>query len=275
MNSHRPLICGALIVILGLAASGQSGQDRDRDLVNPDLKKEFLLSRPSKAKATNTAPHPFLGITLWRLRPPQNGDQERLLDHEEPSGTPVPLTPERISVDTQLQPYDKVRISVQSARPGYVYVVTQEQYKDGTLGQPILIFPSLRIRDGNHHIMPGHAIEIPESYNRRPYFTLKRSRPDHQAEVISVLVAPQALPAMMVQSRYLALEPKVWEQYKQRWGVKVRRLDNKAAGSWTSAERAAAERNQPLATGDPLPQVLFTASNADGLMASLPLHLAQ
>jgi len=45
-------------------------------------------------------------------------------------------TPERISPDTKLAQGDKLRISVEGARKGYLYVIDREQYADGSLGEP-------------------------------------------------------------------------------------------------------------------------------------------
>jgi hypothetical protein len=43
---------------------------------------------------------------------------------------------------------------------GYLYVIDREQYEDGTLGEPVQIFPTTRTRGGDNSVKPGSLIEI-------------------------------------------------------------------------------------------------------------------
>ena len=70
-------------------------------------------------------------------------------------------TPERIEVDTPLKVNDRVRLSVESPRDGYLYVIDREQYADGSLGDAYLIFPTRRTRGGDNRVRPGKLIDIP------------------------------------------------------------------------------------------------------------------
>ena len=69
-------------------------------------------------------------------------------------------TPERIEADTPLKVSERVRITVESPRAGYLYVVDREQYADGSLGDAYLIFPTTRTRDGDNKVRPGKLIDI-------------------------------------------------------------------------------------------------------------------
>lgn len=77
---------------------------------------------------------------MWRLRPEKPKDTgARLLTQ----GSSDKLVAERVSLDTVFRHKDKVRISIESPRAGYLYIVDREMFSDGTLGKPFLIFPTL------------------------------------------------------------------------------------------------------------------------------------
>ena len=82
---------------------------------------------------------------------------------------------------------------MEAARSGYLYVIDREQYADGTFSEPYLIFPTTRTLNGDNKVNVGKLIEIPAQDDGPPYFTLKRSRPDQVAEVLSVLITPEPL----------------------------------------------------------------------------------
>ena len=100
-----------------------------------------------------------VGVTVWRLRRSVPADTgERLIVHE---GTDeVEWLPERISANTKLVEGDRLRISVEAARTGYLYVIDREQYADGSLGEPYLIFPTTRTLNGDNSVKVGKLIEI-------------------------------------------------------------------------------------------------------------------
>lgn len=81
----------------------------------------------------------LVGITVWRLRPslPED-DKDMRISSLDGGGD---LTPERIEAETPLREGEKVRVSIEAARSGYLYVIDREQYADGSFGTPYLIFP--------------------------------------------------------------------------------------------------------------------------------------
>ena len=118
-----------------------------------------------------------VGVTVWRLRRPTSADSgERLLVQE---GTEEEdWIPERISANTRLAPGDRLRVSVEAGRTGYLYVIDREQYADGSFSEPYLIFPTTRTLNADNKVNAGKLIEIPAQGDGPPYFTLRRSRPD-------------------------------------------------------------------------------------------------
>lgn len=202
----------------------------------------------------NVAPDTVVGVTIWRLRPANRSDSgERLIVHDDKATTE--WLPERISATTKLAQGDKLRIAVEAARDGFLYVINREQYADGSLGQPYLIFPTTRTAGGNNEVSVGKLVEIPDQDDAPPFFSMKKSRADHVAEVLSVLVTPTPLPVEITDKPVKLTETQV-AQWERAWGSSVGRLDMTTVGqSWTKDEKEA--RTRALTTTAPAPQLVF------------------
>src|SRR5215510_1166033 len=101
-----------------------------------------------------------VGVTFWRFRPATAADKTKELVEDEENG-PTEWTLERIEEGTPLLPGQKVRFSVESlTRSGFLYVIDREQYADGTLGDPMLLFPTQKTRDANY-VKAGRLVSIP------------------------------------------------------------------------------------------------------------------
>src|ERR1044072_8730241 len=110
-----------------------------------------------------------IGITIWRLRASRDGDQGgRVLVLDGLKQTPY--TPERIEASTPLSVGDRVRITVESPRQGFLYIIDREQFQDGSFGEPLLIFPTLHTRGGDTRVLPGRLIDIPAQEDQYSYF---------------------------------------------------------------------------------------------------------
>ena len=203
----------------------------------------------------NVAPDTVVGVTIWRLRPANRADSgERLIVHDDKSTTE--WLPERISANTRLVQGDKLRISVEAVRDGFLYVINREQYADGTLGEPYLIFPTTRTSGGDNEVGAGKLVEIPGQEDAPPFFSMKKSRPDHVAEVVSVLITTQPLEGVQITDKPLKLTETQVAEWEKRWGSSVGRLDMTTVGqAWTKDEKDA--RTRALTTSAPAPQLVF------------------
>ena len=116
-------------------------------------------------------------------------------------------TPERISSTTELRVGDRVRLSIESPRDGYLYVVDREQYADGSFGDPYLIFPTLRTNNGDNRVRPGRLVDMPAQSDNPNYFTLipSPSREDQVAEVLSIIVTTEPLENLRLAEKPLKL----------------------------------------------------------------------
>jgi hypothetical protein len=150
---------------------------------------------------------------------------------------------------------------VETVRAGYLYVIDREQYADGTLGEPYLIFPTTRTSGGNNEVAVGRLLEIPAQDDSPPFFTMKKSRPDHVAEVLSVIVAPTPLEAVKISDKAQKLTDAQVANWEKAWGTSVGRLEMSTVGqSWTKEEKDATTR--ALTASAPAPQLLFYRPSA-------------
>jgi len=217
-------------------------------------RRAYRIATPN-VPVNNVVPESVVGVTLWRLRPANRADSgERLIVHDDNATSE--WLPERISATTRLVQGDKLRISVETVRAGYLYVIDREQYADGTLGEPYLIFPTTRTSGGNNEVAVGRLLEIPAQDDSPPFFTMKKSRPDHVAEVLSVLVTPTPLEAVQITDKAQKLTDAQVASWEKAWGTSVGRLEMSTTGqTWTKEEKDATTR--ALTASAPAPQLLF------------------
>src|SRR5678815_947871 len=119
----------------------------------------YRIATP-KVPINDVSPDSVVGVTPWRLRSATPRDSgERIIVHDDSDA--IVYLPERISPETKLGQGDMLRISVEGARDGYLYVIDREQYEDGTVGPPYLIFPTTRTLNGDNKVTVGMLTEIP------------------------------------------------------------------------------------------------------------------
>ena len=288
-------VTALMAVCFGAAAqqapSVPDAEERTRSLWN----EKFLEKRPAAKKASSPAtasaakpgpaakPSPqevpdeigdaLVGITVWRLRESRAGDDKEIRISARDGGEE--FTPERIEADTLLAEGQRVRVSIETARTGYLYVIDREQYSDGTFGAPYLIFPTLRTQGGKNDVMAGRLVEIPDN---PPYFTMRMSRPDQTAEMLTVLVTPKPLPDVKIRRDALKLTQEQVYGWEKQWGAKVKRLEarGQAGQTYTRAEKQAGmERTRLLTHEEPVPQTMYHCETKPGepLLVSVPLRI--
>jgi hypothetical protein len=220
----------------------------------------------------NVAPDTVVGVTIWRLRPASRSDSgERLIVHDDNATSE--WLPERISSTTKLTQGDRLRISVEAVRSGYLYVIDREQYADGSLGEPYLIFPTTRTAGGDNEVSAGRLLEIPAQDDAPPFFTKRKSRPDHVAEVVSVLVTPAPLEGVQITDKALKLSETQVGNWEKLWGSSVGQLEMSTVGqTWTKVEKES--RTRALTSSAPAPQLLFyrpSLKSTDSMFVKLRL----
>ncbi|HYG81529.1 MAG TPA: hypothetical protein VD861_14125 [Pyrinomonadaceae bacterium] len=238
-------------------------------------------SRPQPSAAAGDIPLTAakVGVTIWRLRPAKGSDSgARILVQEDAKETE--WTPERISSTTELRVNDRVRLTIESPRDGYLYVVDREQYADGSFGDPYLIFPTLRTNNGENRVRPGRLVDLPAQSDNPNYFTLipSPSREDQVAEVLSIIVTTEPLENLRLAEKPLKLSKSQVEKWEKQWGERVEQyeLEGGAGRPWSKEERDASAEGagRYLTQEDPSPQTVYLVEgkNNQGLLVTVPLR---
>jgi hypothetical protein len=300
MRFNKGTIAAVLVCLTAHTAFAQTQDDASRQIILD----RFNKARPTKEapagnrpRANNPTVRPpvyrrtgtvrvpagrqrpteELGITIWRLRPTHSTDAgARVLVQEGLKS--AEWTPERIEADTPLNIGDRIRISVESPRPGYLYIIDREQYADGSLGEPMLIFPTLRTRGGDNRVYPGRLIDIPAQEDQYSYFTAQPGgdRGDQVAEVLTFILTLDPLPLEISEQPLKLANPQVagWEKL---WGGAAERLElvDGAGRAWTKEEKeAGGARGIRLDQSAPPPQTVYRVGRKAGgpLLITVPLR---
>jgi hypothetical protein len=221
-----------------------------------------------------------IGITIWRLRPSRASDQgARVLVLD--GLKQAQYTPERIEAGTPLNVGDRVRITVESPRPGFLYIIDREQYADGSFGEPMLIFPTLKTRGGDNRVMPGRLIDIPAQEDQYSYFTAAPagSRRDQTAEVLTFIVVTAPLP-LQIADQPIKLADQQVASWEKLYGGAAETLElvGRAGRVWTNEEKTAGMANgRQLTQGGPPPQTVYRVARKAGapLLVTVPLRYAR
>ena len=292
-------LAGLLLPMLGLA------QTATRDLVlktfqnsRPDSKPDSkeVVEKPAAPKPGSPASPPprpassparkqpapeMVGFTLWRMRPSTKNDHVlfRGLVHEgDQSADSSTWAAERASVQTPVSPEEFVRLSIESAQKGYLYVIDRDLYADGTGSEPTLIFPTLRLHGGDNRVDPGNPIEIPNTDDHPPVFRMKKTRPDQTSLQLTIIVAPQPLAEIPVSRDAVPLKLEQVADWEKRWGAKTERFEDMASMGkpYTLDEQQAAKsKDHALGPDSPLPSMIMKSMGKpnDPLLYSVILKL--
>jgi Domain of unknown function (DUF4384) len=222
--------------------------------------------RPAKSARPAPADAMQLGLTIWRLRPTRVADGGARIIVQQDSDEEE-WTPERVESDTAMRMGERIRFSFESPQPGYLYVIDRELYADGSKGQPSLIFPTMRTREGVNQVAPGQLIEIPGQDDRPNFFTLRQSRPDQTGELLTVIVAPHPIEGILISAKPLPLSPTQVAQWETQWGAVTEtfEMSGGAGKAWTRAEQlAGANTTRQLTQDDPGPQTIYRVAAKPG-----------
>lgn len=221
-----------------------------------------------------------VGVTVWRLRPSRATDEVRELVHGASAQSPegeASLTAERMEADASLDEGEHVRVSIESPRAGYLYVINRELYADGTQGRPLLIFPTERTLGGNNRVQAGRMVTIPAVKDDPPYFTVRpnRQRKDQVAELLLFVISDK--PLNLPTSPEAQTLPAAWvNELEKRWGAAFERFEQiGGVGAAITPEEFAASGGEwrELTQGDPVPQTVYRVRARPGGTVLLSLKL--
>jgi hypothetical protein len=217
----------------------------------PVKKPQYKIATPEIA-AEKVNQDTVVGITIWKLRPPGDGETGVMIGSEK-------LVAERVEGNSILQKGDRVRLSIEAARDGYLYVINREKYANGNLGDPYLIYPTTHLTGGDNRTTIGRMIVIPAQSDQPPYFTLSPGRADQISEMISVFITSVPLKEINIGPEPAQIASSKVTEWENHWGKSVGRLEmmNGAGQSLTPAEQEAAAGSRLLRHSDPSPQSIY------------------
>ncbi len=231
---------------------------------------------PKENKPTEKSEGEMIGITIWRMRQSKQSDNQvsRILLEEEENKQKVEWTLERVESDTVFASGDRVRLSIESPRDGYLYVIDRELYIDGTMSDPYLIYPTLKNRGGNNSVSAGKVIELPGG----SAFRLSPLKQDYAGEVLTVLVTPKPLPNLSIGRSMVKLDKSLVEGWEKQWSASVERFEliGGAGKPYTKAEKEAGQEGARLLTQeDEMPQTLYrlVTVSENPLVIKIPLRI--
>jgi len=269
-----------------LTARPSAQEDANARGIWPEV---FMKKRPpsKKGAAARTPPRPtpqptaavaedaMVGVTIWRLRPENAGDDKgavRILRPKKDSKQLVKYILERIEEGKPIPAGENVRLGIEVPRSGYLYVIDREEYAENKLGDPILIFPSTLSL--NNAVAAGRLVMIPT--DPEVYFE-SDPQPDQRGELLTLLVTPEPLNLKVGPETTTPLPKEQFALWEKRWSVRTERIkvDGAADQLYLEAEKAAAEKpKQMLTQDDPPPQVIYrvAAKPGDPLFVSVRLQ---
>ncbi len=210
-----------------------------------------------------------LGITIWRLRPVTTGDSgstaggngTRILTREK--GTTTEWVPERVEADTNFRDGDRVRLSIESASNGYLYVVDRELFADGSTGDAMLIYPWA---GADNQVQPGRLVDIPAQEDDPSFFTARPSSARQVGEVLTIIITSSRLD-LPISDKPLQLSSSQVAQWEKTWGGQTERfeMDGGAGQAWTKEEQLASAKRgtRQLTREDPPPQTIYRVATTD------------
>jgi hypothetical protein len=270
----------------GMAVQDNPPQDTSRKIVSDDFTKNRRKARPatskgndSKGQSSNQQVKPSrtyqlasplaigdlvskdkvvaqLGITIWRLRPTNASDEGRraLIREKKISSKWVP---ERVEAESSFVEGDHVRLTIESPRDGYLYVINRDLFANGMTGSAILIYPWPGI---DNQLVPGRLIDIPGQEDDPSYFTARLTNQDQLGELLTFIVTASPL-NLPLSDDPIKISDEQMSRWTQLWGGPTERFEllGGAGEAWTQPEQLAAVKKgaRQLTRDDPLPQTIY------------------
>jgi hypothetical protein len=205
-----------------------------------------------------------LGITIWRLRPSTTNDTgARMLVREK--STTAEVVPVRVEAGTTFHEGDQIRLSIEPAAPGYLYVIDRELLSDGSTGAAMLIYPWAGM-PGDNRAAPGKLIDIPAQEDDPSFFTARRSGTHHAGELLTIIVTSSPL-NLPIAGKPIQISNEDLAKWERLWGGQTDRfeLEGGAGETWTAHEQQASAHShaRQLTREDPGPQTIYRVSVSD------------
>jgi Domain of unknown function (DUF4384) len=232
----------------------RSNSARKPDKGSPGGRSYRLASEPAAEVTSGLSTTSQLGLTIWKLRRGEVVEVHGPVSSTEKGAYLLGWIAERVEADTGFHAGDYLRLSIESPRAGYLYVIDRDWFTDGSLGETSLIFP---IRGDVNRLQAGRLVDIP-SASQPPFRATPK--PNQAGEILTIMVTSTPL-RLPISDRPLPISNTQLMEWKAAWGGSTERfeLEGGAGQLRTSQERAAATPTgvRQLTRDDPGPQTIY------------------
>jgi len=270
----------AAILLLFLSMSAQQDETREiwdtgflqkrpvaaGDKAERQQPRSRIVYKPGPAATASMGAHPeaALGLTIWRLRtvvPGENADA-RLLVPDTTGSSSTEMIPERIGLAKPLHAGDRIRISIEVPHRGYLYVIDRERYRDGSRGDPVLIYPASTISPGGNRVEPGQLIDIPSENATVRALRLEKNGERHVGEDLMLMITPELFKEISPGQDEQQLAAAQVNRWDSAWALPAVTLDlaGPQHNTWTLAEKKAgnAKAGYLMTQNDPMPEMILS-----------------
>jgi hypothetical protein len=234
--------------------------------------------QPVASDAENVAE---IGVTFWKWRSAKPADNGyKILWQNKTTGLEELLTPTRISVSDQVHLGDRLQVSIESPRTGYLYIINRTQYDDSSTSLPQVIFPTTRTRGGDNRVTAGRTVFMPDIDDDVPFFTLEHEGTGQNksvGEILDVIVSERPIPEMSnVGRQRTTLRKELVDEWGRKWGdiAEVGELAGGHGQGMSQVEKDAGTAiGRSLVQEDPTPQTLYHVRTKPGEPVMITLQL--
>ena len=259
-----------LMVVVALPLVAYPQQVKDRSITSDDFNKTRPKSkksnrRPQKPRRYQLASPPLakpldvdspstlkVGVTLWKIEP-------------------IKKIATRVEAGTQFHEGDLLRLSIESPRTGYLYVIDRDWFTDNSPGaETNLIFPQ---SGEDNRLEAGRLIDIPAD-NRAPF---KASPKANQAGEMLTIIVTSAPLSLQLANDFLPVSSTQLAEWERKWSGMTERFEmNGGVGQTRTIEEQEAALptgTRQLTRNDPPPQTIYflVPRSSDGLLFNLLL----
>lgn len=292
----------------------------DRSRVSTRRKETYKLARvepkafrpgstgkpPAKVTSNGALNVEELGVTFWLLRPSRATDEGPRIPVKTDDNRRELWTPTRVGADTHFRSGDRMRLTFESKRRGYLYVMNAEMYANGTLGKLYMIFPEPANQDAQGRLIDqqfnqvgaGLLVDIPDQAEDFPYFKIEPRGPNYVGELLLVIVSPTPLDGLrlgpdqevvnvdlVARLEETGGEAKLYvkdgsgeeafttAEQQAQCGAKSRQLVRETPLAQNSTPSPCGTRNRQLTREDPLPQNIYRISTPQDGALIVPVRI--
>lgn len=296
------------------AARGKSSSSTRRQETYTRLRVEPKVFRPNPTaklpvttNSNKTLRDEALGVTFWRLRPPRATDKGPKVAVKTDDNRREWWTPTRVGADTQFQAGDRLRLTFESKRRGYLYVLNAEMYPKGALGKLYLIFPAPANQDREGRLLTeqfnqvgaGLLVDIPDQAEDLPYFKIEPRSPNYVGELLLIIISSTPLEGLRLGPDQEVINVDLVARLEETWGAEASLYVKEGGGeeAFTTAEQQAqcgaksrqlvreptplinsapspcGVRKRQLTREDPLPQNIYRVSTPHDGSLVVPVRI--